>query len=597
MIDPTSSIDAPAEAPQSASKRSRLVSALSRMWVPVRVKITLPFILIAIAMAVFVAFLLYQIVFENIDQRYNTQLVESGKLAAEWMVQEENTRLATLRILAFTSGVGDALQARDAEALRLAALGNTIGNQEDAVEFLTPDGDLVLSIRHRPGSLDVDDYIFAKTSEVDYLQWPFVKQVIDRYADIQGDKFSGLARAPWGDYFYVTGPVFDSTGKFAGVIMVGRLMTNLVNQMSIKTRSQVSFYDLSGQVIASTYAPPALTAPVIDVVFERETTSSQRRDISNKRDLSYKTIDYGELLGPWKLRSNEELGLIGTALPKNLLVQTSDVSRIQIVTFVGLVMFFVIMMGGYIANLITHPLLELVNASKEVARGNFKIKVKPHANDEVAVLTENFNLMITSIEQSHADLVKAYNSTLEGWSRATGLRDNETEAHIQRVTDITVKLAQYMGIGGDLLVHIYRGTLLHDVGKIGVPDAILRKPGKLTADEWVLMRQHPQFAYDMLISIEYLRPSIDIPYCHHEKWDGSGYPRGIKGADIPLIARIFTIVDVWDAMTSDRVYRKAMDDDDAYEYITTAKGKHFDPQVVDAFMSMMNRNNGHEGSG
>ncbi len=549
----------------------------------------MPFILIAMAMALAVAFILYQIVFENIDERFNTQLVENGKLASEWMVQEENTRLADLRLLAFTKGIGDALQARNAEALRIAALGPTVGNEEDAVEFLDTQGRLILSIRHRPGSMFVEDYTFATGSEVDYRQWSFVAQVLDRTVDAQGDKYSGLARASWGDYFYVSGPVYDSTGNFAGVILVGRLIANLVSHMRTDIGSQETLYDLEGKPIASTLAPPELTPSLVASVLERQKNSSLRRDNNSQRRLTYKSIDYGEIIGPWKLRANQDVGLIGTAIPKNLLVQTSNQTRIQLAVFVGLAMFFVMVVGGTIANLITRPLLELVNASREVSRGNLEVEVKPQSNDEIAVLTENFNRMIASIQQSHMSLVKAYNSTLEGWAKATGLRDNETETHMMRVTEMTIRLAQKMGVEGEQLDIIYRGTLLHDVGKIGVPDAILKKPGSLTEDEWVQMRKHPQYAYEMLYSIEFLRPSLDIPYGHHEKWDGSGYPRGIQGEAIPLFARIFAIVDVWDAMTSNRVYRKALSEVDAYNYIIETRGTHFDPQVVDAFLSMLGK--------
>jgi len=557
------------------------------VWIPVRAKITLPFILVAMAMAAFVAFLLYQIVFENLDQRYNTQLVESGKLASEWMVQEEDARLASLRVLAFTVGVGDALKARDAETLRLTALGSTVGKQEDAVEFLDTEGKLVLSMRHRPGSIYVDDYIYATGSEVSYRQWHFIDRVLSGQEDAQGDKFVGLVRASWGDYFYVSGPVYDSQGEFAGAILVGRSMKNLVQLMHLGIGSQVTIYDLDGQAIASTIETPKLDLSLVMGVLDKQQNSSLRRDSDGKRSLTYSSIDYGEILGPWKLRGSQDVGVIGTAIPKKLLVQTSNTTRAQIAVFVGLVMFLVIVMGGIIANLITHPLLELVKASKEVARGNWEVEVNPHTNDEIAVLTENFNHMIDSIQQSHTDLMNAYNSTLEGWAKAIGLRDNETETHMLRVSQITIRLAKLMGIEQEQLTHIYRGTLLHDIGKIGVPDSILKKPGKLTDEEWAQMRMHPQFAYEMLYSIEYLRPSLDIPYCHHEKWDGSGYPRGIKGDEIPLFARIFSIVDVWDAMTSDRVYRKALSDEDALEYITSTRGAHFDPQVVDAFLSMM----------
>ena len=155
------------------------------------------------------------------------------------------------------------------------------------------------------------------------------------------------------------------------------------------------------------------------------------------------------------------------------------------------------------------------------------------------------------------ELVLAYDATIEGWSRALDLRDRETEGHTERVVDLTLRLARAMGMADTELVHIRRGALLHDIGKMGVPDSILLKPGALTDEEWVTMHRHPLLAYNLLNAISYLRPAIDIPYCHHEKWDGSGYPRGLRGEQIPLPARLFAIVDVWDALRSDRPYRKA----------------------------------------
>lgn len=193
-----------------------------------------------------------------------------------------------------------------------------------------------------------------------------------------------------------------------------------------------------------------------------------------------------------------------------------------------------------------------------------------------------------NIETAHEQLLSAYDATIEGWSRAMDLRDKETEGHTLRVTDISVKLARMMGINEGELLFIRRGALLHDIGKLGVPDAILHKSGSLTEDEWKVMRQHPQLAYDMLYPIEYLRPALDIPYCHHEKFDGTGYPRGLKGEAIPLSARIFAIIDVWDALISDRPYRPAWDKKKTMDYINDQSGKHFDPKVVEAFNKMIN---------
>jgi len=191
------------------------------------------------------------------------------------------------------------------------------------------------------------------------------------------------------------------------------------------------------------------------------------------------------------------------------------------------------------------------------------------------------------LREANTQLLSAYEATIEGWSHAMDLRDRETEGHSQRVTQLTVKMSQALGLGNDDIMHIRRGALLHDMGKIGVPDAILHKPGPLTDDEWILMRKHPQFAFDMLYPIEYLRPALGIPLSHHEKWDGTGYPRGLKGEEIPMAARMFAVVDVWDALTSDRPYRPAWSEEQALTYIREQSGKHFDPDAVDLFFKSL----------
>lgn len=193
----------------------------------------------------------------------------------------------------------------------------------------------------------------------------------------------------------------------------------------------------------------------------------------------------------------------------------------------------------------------------------------------------------SQIEKMHAELLIAYDKTIEGWSDALDLRDKETEGHTQRVTELTMRLAREKGMTEAELVHIRRGSLLHDVGKLGIPDAILLKPGKLTDEEWVIMRKHPEYAYNWLSPIDYLQYAVEIPYCHHEKWDGTGYPRGLKRTEIPLSARLFAIVDVWDALTSERVYRKAVSKEETLTFILSRSGTHFDPDVVELFVKVI----------
>lgn len=219
-----------------------------------------------------------------------------------------------------------------------------------------------------------------------------------------------------------------------------------------------------------------------------------------------------------------------------------------------------------------------------------------HPNDEwvyflealagqAAIAVDNATLF-DILQRTNVDLIRAYDTTLEGWSRALDLRDKETEGHTQRVTEMTLELARAMAIKEEDLVRIRRGALLHDIGKMGIPDSILLKPGALTPEETMIMRQHPIYAYKLLSPIEYLRDSLDIPFHHHEKWDGSGYPLGLQGESIPLAARMFAVVDVWDALVSDRPYRKGWSKEKVREHIQSSSGTHFDPKVVEVFLRL-----------
>jgi PAS domain S-box-containing protein len=205
---------------------------------------------------------------------------------------------------------------------------------------------------------------------------------------------------------------------------------------------------------------------------------------------------------------------------------------------------------------------------------------------QTAIAIDNAKLF-EGLQRSNIDLTLAYDTTLEGWSNALELRDRETKGHSQRVTEMTVRLAREMGMSNEELVHVRRGALLHDIGKMGIPDSILHKPAPLDEDDWSIMRQHPRYAYDLLSNISFLIPAFDIPYCHHEKWDGTGYPRGLRGEQIPLAARIFAIVDVWDALLSDRPYREAWEEETVYAYLHQQSGKQFDPHVVDTFFRII----------
>jgi len=196
--------------------------------------------------------------------------------------------------------------------------------------------------------------------------------------------------------------------------------------------------------------------------------------------------------------------------------------------------------------------------------------------------------LFEDLQRSNMELRLAYETTLEGWVRTLDLRDKETEGHTVRVAEVAVDLARHLNISDEDLIHIRRGALLHDIGKMGIPDEILNKPGPLTQKEWVIMRRHPEYAYELLYPITYLRRALEIPYNHHERWDGSGYPRGLREEEIPFSARIFSVVDVWDALISNRPYRKAWSKEEARRYLKEQAGMQFDPRIVEQFLQLVN---------
>lgn len=216
-----------------------------------------------------------------------------------------------------------------------------------------------------------------------------------------------------------------------------------------------------------------------------------------------------------------------------------------------------------------------------------------HADDfihalvtQAAIAVENARLF-RELQESNSELTYSYDATIEGWSRALELRDDETEGHSRRVADLTWMLARRLGSTEPELAHIRRGALLHDIGKMAIPDSILLKPGPLNESEWATMKAHPTYAMQLLSPIPFLQPALDIPHCHHEKWDGSGYPRGLKGEEIPFAARVFAVVDVWDALSSDRPYRRAWERGHVRKYLAGLGGSHFDPVVLKAFLAML----------
>ena len=558
-----------------------------RVRVPIRIKITIPYLILSIILAIAAAYIITQLIVENVEERFNKQLYEAGKISSELSVTYESQLLETERLLANVAGAANAIQTNDPDTLRSLTLGIIANDGQEAVEFFDMHGNHVLSVHHRPGG-NPEDYYFSSGGQSTFTEQEIVQKILAQENDARGDKFAGLVNTDIGQVLYVSGPIHDSQGELAGVVLVGKSLAKLSMDMRAKTFAQITYYDHTGHVIYSTLpAPVDITPELAAQTISFKDIQSTRRALPTQRAVEVANIPFAEILGSWEVRGDQELGVLGVALSQHAVVQSSTSSRWRIFFLVASANFLVILVGIQLANRITRPLLQLVQASMKVSKGNLDVQVMTETNDEISILTASFNAMVASLNQSQKDLINAYDSTLEGWAKALELRDKETEGHSERVTNLTVKLAQAVGIHGEALVNVRRGALLHDIGKMGIPDAILHKNGPLDERERQIIQQHPGHAYNMLKHIHYLQAALEIPYCHHEKWDGTGYPRGLKGEEIPISARLFTVVDVYDALINDRPYRKALPLQEVIAYLKSQSGSYFDPNLLDVFLRVL----------
>lgn len=558
------------------------MKSLSFAQLSIRAKFTLPYVLLSLLIALWGGVIVTQVVIDSVQDRFTDQLIETRKLASELVIRQESRLLETLRLLSYVQGMSSAIVQEDQSAILKLAYPLVFNAEEDVVLILDAHGKVLATMLRTPDG----DYAFPEIDEK-LNRWPFVARLVQQAADEMGDKYAGVSTMDWGNYFFVSGPIHDEQGDFVGAVLVGKSLQTIVQEIREATLSQATIYDASFQPISSTFieipVPPAIEPKA---VLENKESQSLARDVENAG------LSYTEILSAWEVRGGENFGILGTALPKTFLIRTNRITRLNVALQAGVAVIAALLLGLGLSSFITRPILRLKEAATAITNGNLKARVDTRGTDEVAVLAQSFNEMAQNLMQSQNDLIAAYDKTIEGWVKALELRDRETLGHTLRAASLTLELARRMNIDERKLQNIHRGVLLHDIGKMGIPDHILLKPGALTLGERKIIEEHPSLAREMLEQIEFLHPCIAIPYCHHERWDGSGYPNGLAGEQIPIEARLFAIIDVWDALISDRTYRRAWSPQEALRHLQEQAGKAFDPQVVKAFVSLMEEDEG-----
>lgn len=543
---------------------------------PIRFQISMPFLVLSLFFSLAATYITTRIVFDSAEERFANQLLEAGKISSEWMVLEEENLLESLRLVTNTIGFPEEVINAEKDNIHRILYPLAVNSQIEYIEIIDLEGLTVYSLHHIAGSA-IEDYE-TTTGGNYFVNNQIISSILKKNSDEFGDKFAMAVTAPWGNTFYVAGPI-SLNGNLAGVALIGKSLPSLVNDMRETTLAQTTLYDLNGVVLSTSFISAQNLSPD-----ESSRILADQNINSMTLNKTVAEISYTELLGPWEVRDDLDIGLLGVALPQNYFVHTSWITRTQIFIALSLFIVLILIFGYRLANRISKPLERLAKASEEVSKGNFLITMETPGSKEVSVLNKSFNDMLKNLESSQKELLTAYDNSLDGWSRALSLRDHDTDEHSKRVVNLTVALAKAVGITGSDLENIRRGAMLHDIGKVAIPDGILRKPGPLSPEDLTIMRKHPQYAIEMLKPVKFLQDALDIPLYHHEQWDGSGYPYGLSGEKIPLPARIFAVADVYDALLSNRPYRKAWSKQQALDYLLENRAKHFDPQIVDLFI-------------
>ncbi len=449
----------------------------NRLTYPIRLQISLPYLILSLLFTLSVTYITTRIVFDSAEERFANQLIESGKLSSEWIVLEENQLLESLRLVVNTTGLPEAVSSEEIDTLHRLIYPLAVNSQIEDIEIINSGGSTVYSLRHRTGG-SIEDYQYS-TGGDDFSNAEFIQTILKGNLDNFGDKYAAVENPSWGHVFYVAGPIVNQD-KVVGAALIGITLPTLVSEIRETTLAQTTLYDFEGRVLATTF----IADQVLDPGLINQIIPGQD-DISLLNNKVVADINYTEILGPWEIRNDLDIGILGSALPQNYLVHTSWVTRTQIFIALGAFIALILLIGYRLANRISKPLESLARASEEVAAGNYMIALESPGSNEVAVLTASFNHMLKRLKVSQSELIEAYDNSLEGWSRALSLRDHDTDEHSRRVVELAVKLAKVYGLSETDLESIRRGALLHDIGKVGIPDEILKKTGPLSDEQWI----------------------------------------------------------------------------------------------------------------
>jgi HD-GYP domain-containing protein (c-di-GMP phosphodiesterase class II) len=520
----------------------------------IRWKIIAPYAVLTLLLAVAGTFVATRLVTGSLEDRFNNQLAEAARVTSDSVVRRERQHLEMVRSVAFTDGVATALEARSTDYLALLVEPLAANNKAELVEVLDARGQSVLGMRLAdPASLRYE----ALSETGGRTSWSIVQSVLNRESDALGDKFAQIVQTADGYALYTAGPIFQQN-RLVGVVLIGSLLDSFLPVAKGEALADITIYDFEGTPVATTFAT-AGSDNEADLTPDEAVLAGfgAPTALRESKTLFGRGFDlvYGELVV-----RDQVVGVYSVALPSSFILSAGGSTRWQMGFLFSAATAAVLFTGWLVARSLTRPLLRLVSTARAVSAGDLTARSAIRTGDEVGVLAGTFDGMTERLQRQHLATIRALTSAIDA-------RDPYTAGHSARVGQLAVELGAALGLPESQLQHLEIGGYLHDTGKIGVRDAVLLKPGPLTEEEREIVEGHPGVGLDILAAVDLAPDVVAFISGHHEKLDGSGYPRSLKSGEVSLIARIAAVADIYDSLTTDRPYRGAMSVEEALDIL------------------------------
>ncbi len=540
----------------------------------IRWKIILPYAVLTALLAAVGSYLAADLVTGSLSERFDNQLVESARVTGDAVVQKERFHLEGVRTVSFTDGVAEAATAGDVAGLQGLVEPIAANKSIERVEVVGSDGSRLLALRlTNPGALE---YSVLDDSDAP-AEWPLVQDVLNGETDGFGDKGAQIVSTSEGLVLYTAGPIYDGD-QLAGVALVGTSVDSLVNEIKTQALADVTLYDFRGAALESTFAEAGLQEDPAQLALSEEVAQGVLDGDVIREERTVAGRGYDLLYGKLQVR-NEVVGLYSTALPTNFIFSAANTTRTQIVIVFGVGIAAVIAVGLYLTHRLTAPILRLVRTAQLVAAGDLTARSGVKSPDEIGVLATSFDDMTEKLQRQHLSTIRALTSAIDA-------RDPYTLGHSVRVGQLAMMIGRELDLNEAVLARLEIGGYLHDIGKIGIRDAVLLKPGILTPDEREVIEEHPAIGLTILEAVDLPAEVIQFVAGHHERLDGSGYPKGLRGVEVPVVARIGAVADMYDAVTTERPYRRPMEPEEALALLRSEEGRLLDPRIVQALAAI-----------